>query len=128
MAPIREGQKVYGLTLAGRQEIQGLISMVPDQAHKSIHVGLVEAAPHNVGAKGAYKGVGAHLFAIAAKASLDAGYGGHVCFDAKTALIRHYEETLGARRIGGSQRMVIGPDAANSLVEQYIKGGDRSGR
>jgi hypothetical protein len=47
----------------------------------------VEAAPHNVGKMGKYKGVGAHLFAIACKLSWDAGNEGYVQFTAKTDMI-----------------------------------------
>lgn len=37
------------------------------------HIDIVEAAPFNVGHAGKYKGVGAHLFAIACKLSWDEG-------------------------------------------------------
>ena len=44
-----------------------------------------------------------NLVAYACKESWEKGYQGFVAFVSKTKLIRHYEETLGARCIGGQQ-------------------------
>ena len=60
---------------------------------------IVEAAPFNVGSGGKYKGVGAHLFAIACKLSWDVGNEGYVQFTAKTDLVNHYIKTLNAKCI-----------------------------
>lgn len=62
------------------------------------HVDIVEAAPSNVGRNGKYKGVGAHLVAIACQLSWDAGNEGYVQFTAKTDLVPHYMKELGAKR------------------------------
>ena len=93
-------REVLKLTLEGEDEIQGLVSMTPDRASSYVFVHLVESAPHNIGRNGKMIGVGGHLFAIAAEASVEMGFDGFVAFEAKTALIPHYERELGAQGIG----------------------------
>ena len=122
--PMRKGYQVYGLTFKGDKALQGLIALTPDKEHYAIKVDLVESAPYNVGSRGQYEGVGSHLFAIAARMSFRYGFDGYVFFEAKTKLIPHYEKTLGARRIGNSQRMVIDTGAATNLINKYFPGGD----
>jgi hypothetical protein len=51
--------------------------------------------------------------------SFDKGYDGYVSFQAKTDLIDHYQKALGAIRLTAT-RMVIEPDAALNLVQQYF--------
>jgi hypothetical protein len=85
-------------------------------------VNLLESNPRNVGRDKEHVGVPGNLFAFAAKRSFELGNEGFVVFVAKTALIRHYEQTLGARRIGGSQRMFLDTKAAARLVETYFGG------
>ena len=73
----------------------------------------------NIGHLGKYKGVGAHLFAIACKLSWDVGNEGYVQFTAKTNLVEHYRETLGARNID-SQKMFIDSYGALKLIQTYF--------
>ena len=80
----------------------------------------LESAPHNVGLKGRYLGVGAHLFAIAARISFEKGFDGYISFVAKTGLIEHYSETLLAKRIGNTQRMFLDTHSATVLVHRYF--------
>ena len=47
------------------------------------------------------------------------GYEGFVAFDSKTALIKHYEQSLGARHFRG-QRMFIETRAAERLIAKYF--------
>jgi hypothetical protein len=86
------------------------------------HVDIVEAAPHNIGKNGRYKGVGAHLFAIACKLSWDAGNEGYVQFTAKTDLVEHYTKTLGAHNIDW-HTMYIDSYGAVKLIKKYFKDG-----
>ncbi len=123
-APKRKGFAVYGLTIKDDDGPQGLIAIKPDRELEAIFVKLVENAPHNVGSQGQYEGVGAHLFAIAAKKSFKWGYDGYVIFDAKTKLINHYKKELNAKRIGNSHRMIIDTAAAEAIVNKYFSGED----
>ncbi|MEK4438998.1 hypothetical protein [Paenibacillus sp. FSL K6-2862] len=102
----------------GSPEIQGLISFEKSEGYVSIS--LVESAPWNIGNEKQFIGVGAHLFAIACKYSFDQGFDGVVAFTAKTKLLKHYQETLGAVVIGG-HLMAIETPQAHVLVSKYFE-------
>lgn len=122
--PIRKGFDAYGLTVKDNEKLQGLIALKPSQELGAVLVDIVESAPHNVGSQGQYEGVGAHLFAIAARTSFEQGHDGFVVFEAKTKLIDHYEKELGAERVGKSHRMVIKTSVAEALIKKYFSGED----
>lgn len=116
-APDRE---VFKLLVVGSDEIQGLVSLSQDQGFVFVH--LVENAPSNIGSeRKQFIGVGAHLFAIACKISLEAGFEGFVSFLSKSNLLSHYEEEIGALRLGNSLLMEINPQRAMQLVKHYFK-------
>ena len=88
-------KEVYKMTtLNNTTIIQGLISIEDKQDHVFMH--LIESSGFNKGEGKTYLGVPGNLVAFACKVSMSKGYQGFLAFDAKTALIRHYEETLGA--------------------------------
>jgi hypothetical protein len=116
--------EVYGLRLAGGTEIQGLISLVNDPESSAVKLGWVAAAPWNQGKLGEkkYIGVGGHMFAIAAQRSVDLGYNGYMWGMAKNQrLLKHYIDSLGARRIGNSYRISINEKAAETLLKKYTR-------
>jgi hypothetical protein len=117
---VKQGDRqVFKLVIVGNTNIvQGLLSITDKNDH--IFVNLVEKAKFNRGKKKLYLGIGGNLFAFACKVAFDKGYEGGVAFFAKTRLIKHYEDTLGAERLGGL-RMAIDTDAATKLVNQYFK-------
>lgn len=59
------------------------------------------------------------MFAIACKLSWDVCNEGYVQFKAKTNLVNHYKEILGAQNIDG-QNMFIDTYNALKLVETYF--------
>ncbi len=61
-----------------------------------------------------------NLVAFACKTSFENGYGGIVSFVAKTQLIEHYSQTLGAKIFGGN-RMFIDTKEANIITLRYFK-------
>lgn len=83
--PHQNGYEVYELLLESSDEVQGMVALKHIRNQYYTHVDIVEAAPNNVGSSGKYKGVGAHLFAIACKLSWDAGNEGYVQFTASRA-------------------------------------------
>lgn len=115
------GRSIYKLTLEGDNDIQGLISIepVPDQHYIEMH--LIESAPHNFGAAKQYAGVAGNLVAFCCKMSFEMGFDGFVAFTAKTELVNHYRETLGAQVIYGQNRMAIATESAKNLVNSYYK-------
>ncbi len=98
--------------------IQGLISIETKSDHVYMH--LLESAPWNIGSKKSYAGVAGNLVAFACKLSFEVGHEGNVGFFSKTRLIRHYEETLGARHLG-NHLMAIDQNAAAILISKYYK-------
>jgi len=115
---------IYALYVKGSKQTQGLIACREykdqNQTKGYIEVVLAEANPKNVGKDGKYKGVGAHLFSIASKLSLDLGYDGYVTFISKTDLVQHYIEELHAKVLFGAN-MQLDPEASKRLVEIYNK-------
>jgi len=81
---------------------------------------LLESAPFNLGKRKLYEGVPGNLVAYACKISFQQGFDGFVSFTAKTKLIAHYENTLGAYHFG-NHLMIINAQAALQLVGKYFK-------
>jgi len=96
--------------------IQGLICFEKKSDH--IFMSLIESAPHNFGKTKKYFGVAGNLVAFGCKLSFENGFEGYVAFDAKTKLIEHYEETLGAKLLYG-QKMELDTIASIKLIKDY---------
>ncbi len=112
-------KEVYKLTIVNNPNIiQGLLSITIESDH--IYMDLLESAPFNIGKDKLYEGVAGNLVAYACKTSFQKGYDGFVAFTAKTRLISHYEETLGAYHFK-NQRMIIDTEPAKFLVTKYFK-------
>lgn len=113
---------IYALYVEDSPITQGLIACRNHKSFKNtqgyIEVVLVEANPLNVGKDGKYKGVGAHLFAIACKLSCDLGYDGYIVFESKTDLMDHYARTLQAKKII-NQYMQLDSKASKILIHMY---------
>ncbi len=111
-------KEVFKLTTANNPMIiQGLLCIEDKKDHIFLH--LLESAKFNKGKQKVYLGVAGNLVAFACKISFEKGYEGFVAFDSKTALIKHYEQTLGATHFRG-QRMFIETRAATQLVAKYF--------
>jgi hypothetical protein len=112
-------KEVYKLTTENNPTIiQGLLSIEDKKDHFFMH--LIESSRFNKGKEKVYLGIPGNLVAFACKVSVDRGYKGFLAFDAKTALIKHYQETLYATHFRGL-RMFIDTNAALRLISQYFK-------
>jgi hypothetical protein len=112
-------KEVYKLTTVNNQSIiQGLVSIEDKQDHVFMH--LIESAKFNKGKTKVYFGVPGNLIAYVCKVSVDKGYEGFLAFDAKSALIKHYQESLHATHFRGL-RMFIEPSSALKLISKYFK-------
>lgn len=110
---------VYFLATQNNQNIiQGLISITDKGDH--IFMDLIENAKFNKGKNKLYRGVAGNLIAFACKESFEKGYEGVVSFIAKTQLIEHYSQTLGAKLFKGN-RMFIDTQEAQFLTKKYFK-------
>jgi len=111
-------REVFKLTILWNPTvIQGLISITQKQGY--LEMNLIESAPFNYGRNKIHNGVAGNLVAFACKRSFELGFDGFIAFTAKTTLIDHYTETLGAVSIGG-QRMAIEEKQALELVKRYF--------
>ena len=112
-------KEVYKLTTEHNPTIiQGLLSIEDKEDHIFMH--LIESSKFNKGKNKIYLGIPGNLVAFACKISVDRGYEGFLAFDAKSALIKHYQETLHATHFRGL-RMFIETKAALRLISQYFK-------
>ena len=112
-------KEVYKLTILNNQDIiRGLLSVSIESDY--IFMNLLESAPFNIGKQKLYEGVAGNLVAYACKLSFQKGFEGFVVFTAKSKLIEHYEETLGAFHFK-NQRMIIDTDASKFLASKYFK-------
>jgi len=117
---IESKSKVFKLIVENNTNvIQGLISLTYKEGF--VFVELVESADFNIGRNKVYYGVAGNLFAFACKQSWDKGDFGYVAFNAKTNLIPHYKKSIGAKRIGNSNQMVIESLEASELINKYYK-------
>ncbi len=111
-------REIYKLTISNNPNIiQGIVSLEINPDHVYMH--LIESAPFNIGKHKTYLGVPGNLVAFACKLSFQRGGEGYLSFVAKTKLIEHYIETLGAVRFGG-QQMVINTESALKLINKYF--------
>ena len=112
-------KEVYKLTTVNNATIiQGLLSIEDKEDHMFMH--LIESAKFNKGKDKVYFGVPGNLVAYACKVSVGKGYEGFLAFDAKSTLIKHYQESLYATHFRGL-RMFIETSAALRLISQYFK-------
>ncbi|BAU55701.1 hypothetical protein [Mucilaginibacter gotjawali] len=113
-----ETKEVYKLTTVNNPTIiQGLLSVEDKQDHIFMH--LIESAKFNKGKDKVYFGVPGNLVVYACKVSFAKGYDGFLAFDAKSALIKHYQESLHATHFRGL-RMFIETKAALRLISKYF--------
>lgn len=112
-------KEVYSLTTVNNPTIiQGLLSLEDKDDHVFMH--LIESAKFNKGKDKVHFGVPGNLVAYACKVSMDKGFEGFLAFDAKSSLIKHYQQSLFATHFRGL-RMFIETDAALRLISQYFK-------
>ncbi len=113
------GRETYKLVIENNATIiQGLISLSDRTDHIYMH--LIKSSKFNKGKGKIYAGIPGNLVAFACQKAFDKGYEGYLAFDAKTSLIKHYQETLYAAHFGGT-KMFIETPAALRLINQYFK-------
>jgi hypothetical protein len=112
-------KEVFKLTILNNPNIiQGLLSLSIEPDHVYLH--LLENAPFNIGQNKLYEGVAGNLVAHACKVSYQQGFEGFVVFTAKTKLVSHYQNTLGAYTLAG-HKMIIPSNSAQILIDKYFK-------
>ena len=111
-------REIYKLTITNNPNIiQGLVSLEVRTDHVYMH--LIESAPFNIGKQKTYYGVPGNLVAFACKLSFQRGSEGYLSFTAKTKLIDHYIESLGAIHVG-KHLMIINTQTSLQLINKYF--------
>ena len=111
-------RQVYKLITEEEPDIiQGLASF--EKRENFVFMHLIECAPFNIGKSKKYLGVSCNLVAYGCNLSKEFGFDGVLSFDAKTALVSHYEKVLGAVHIS-ERRMVIFEEDAKMLIDKYF--------
>jgi hypothetical protein len=121
--------EVYAIVTKGSVSIQGLVAVRKDENMKSAFITWMVAAPHNNPVllkrneeEKKFKGVGGHLFAVAAQRSSEWGYGGAIGgFAASQELMEHYCSVFGAEAIGmlHPYQIFIPEAEAKKIMEAY---------
>ena len=115
---LRPAHQIFKLIIAKiPNRIQGLMSLTDQSDH--VFINLLENATFNIGEGKHYDGVAGNLVAFACKRAFQTGHGGIVAFHAKTALVKHYRETLGAQLFSHAG-MLIDTKESLVLVERYF--------
>ncbi len=112
-----DGRTVYKLVITGNENVlQGMVSVEDKGDHIFLH--LIESSGFNRGRRKVYVGVPGNLVAFACKLAMECGYDGFVSFEAKSGLIAHYQQNLGASILFRNY-MVIESAAAQKLLARY---------
>lgn len=116
---------VYALVLTGTVDIQGLVAVCPDDDMKALKIAWMCAAPENnklIVDCPKFSGVGGHLFAMAARLSIQYGFDGLMYgYAANETILRHYVETFNAEVIGifHPYHFAIDEETAHELMGVY---------
>ena len=117
--------EVYALVIEGTVDIQGLIAIAPEKNMQAAYISWMCTNPQNnklLTEDVKYYGVGGHLFAIAAKKSIDYGFDGYMTgFAANEDLLNHYVEKLNAEVIAMLHPYQFAVDEINArkIMEVY---------
>ena len=80
-ASLLDDNEIYALVIEGSVDIQGLVAVTPDYGKQALYIAWMCASPDNnkmITDETRYTGVGGHLFAIAARKSVDYGFDGYM--------------------------------------------------
>ena len=122
---LTEEYEIYALVIKGTAGVQGLLAIQRDAEANAAFVAWMVASPENnkeLTESPRYLGIGGHLFSIAAKKSMEWGYGGAMHgFAANEKLLRHYCSVFGAEHIGilHPYQFFIPENKAKEISEAY---------
>ncbi len=118
-AELANENEIYALVVEGSVDIQGLVAITPNYDMKALYISWMCTSPDNnklLNDNIKYLGVGGHLFAIAAKKSVDNGFDGYLYgFAANQELLKHYVTVFNAEAIGILHPYQFAIDETNAL-------------
>lgn len=117
--------EIFAIKTEDSHNFQGLVAVKNDNDFGATYIAWLCAAPENqpeYSGKKMYLGVGGHLFAIAAKRSIENGFEGFMYgFAANHKLLSHYQNVFNAEHLGILHPYHFFIDDANAkkIVEVY---------
>ncbi len=124
-ADLFDAYEIYAIKTKDSHQIQGLAALKNDADFGATYVAWLCAAPENqptYSKRQKYLGVGGHLFAIAAKRSIESGFNGYMYgFAANQKLLLHYQNNFNAEYLGilHPYHFLIDDVNAKKIVEVY---------
>lgn len=124
-ADLVDNNEIYALVVEGSVDIQGMVAIAPNTDMKAVYISWMCTSPDNnklLNNKIKYLGVGGHLFAVAAKKSVDFGFDGYIYgFAANQELLNHYVNIFNGEVIGilHPYQFAIDETNAKKIMEVY---------
>lgn len=124
-ASLADENEIYALVVEGSVDIQGLLAIAKDDDMKAVYIAWMCTSPDNnklINDEIRYLGVGGHLFAIAARKSVEYGYDGFMYgYAANKELLEHYISVFDGEFIGvlHPYQFAIGEEGASKIMEVY---------
>lgn len=122
---LTDENEIYALVVEGSVDIQGLVAVAPNDDMQAVYISWMCTSPDNnkqITDEVRYLGIGGHLFAIAAKKSVDFGYDGYMYgFAANEELLQHYVDVFHGEVIGmlHPYQFAIDEENAKTIMEVY---------
>ena len=122
---LADENEIYALVVEGSVDIQGLVAIARDEDMQAIYITWMCASPENnklINDEVKYLGVGGHLFAIAARKSVEYGFDGYMYgFAANKDLLDHYVSVFNGEFIGvlHPYQFAIDGENAAKIMEVY---------
>lgn len=124
---VKKENKLFGMFVEGKDEIQGVIAIQEQQENQVIHIELMESAPHNKYSHSnqLYSGIGKNLLCFAIDLSFQLNYEGYIGFYAKKNQNEDYYKKLGAirSRFGIPPYYYFPTSRSIRLLNEYLPGG-----
>lgn len=110
---------VFKLTVEGKEEPIGLLSMEERPQDYALEIRLLAASKENVGQSQEFSRIAGCLIAFVCKEAFKRGFEGYVCLKPKTKLEAHYMEQYGLQ----STKMYLITEGENSLqlIQEYYE-------
>ncbi len=124
-ADLADENEIYALVIEGSVDIQGLVAIKANPDMQAMYIAWMCTSPNNnklLTDEIKYSGVGGHLFAIAAKKSVDNGFDGYMYgFAANQELLEHYTNIFHGEVIGILHPYQFAIDESNAaeIMEVY---------
>jgi len=110
---------VYKLTVEGKEEPIGLLSIENRLQDYALEIRLLAASKENVGKSKEYSRIAGCLIAFVCREAFKKGFEGYVCLKPKTKLEKHYIQQYGLQ----STKMYLITEGENSLklIQEYYE-------